>query len=222
VARLAPAELVVHWPVPQALAIAGAHEVTLVSHGADVRILRAMPAPLRARVVRRLVTRATTWRFVSRGLAGELLTALADAEAALVAAKLCVEPCPIEMPEIDTTKAQRALDALRGTDTSTRPLYVSLGRLIPLKRVERAVRYAKHHDADLLIIGDGPERARLETYARQVGARASFCGALPRGDALGLLSRADALLMTSASEGLPTVVREAEALGTPVRWVGVG
>jgi glycosyltransferase involved in cell wall biosynthesis len=95
---------------------------------------------------------------------------------------------------------------------------VSVGRLVPSKRVDRAIAHvATTGCADsLVIVGDGPERGRLEGIARALGVRACFVGRVPREDALAWIGAADMVLHASEAEGLSTVLREADALGTPV------
>ena len=99
-----------------------------------------------------------------------------------------------------------------------RRVAVSVGRLVASKRVERAIEHVERtSDLDaLVVVGDGPERSKLERLARARGVDARFVGALERGEALAWIGAADALIQASTAEGLSTVVREAEALGTPV------
>jgi glycosyltransferase involved in cell wall biosynthesis len=99
---------------------------------------------------------------------------------------------------------------------------VSVGRLVDSKRVDRIIEHvaqARGLDA-LVVVGDGPQRNRLERLACDRGVRARFLGTVPREEALAWIGAAAALLHASESEGLSTVVREAEALGTPVVRVG--
>ena len=93
-----------------------------------------------------------------------------------------------------------------------------MGRLVPGKRVDRAVEYvASKRGLDaLVVVGDGPERDRLERLARERGIDARFVGAVGRREALAWIGAADVLLHASEAEGLSTVIREAEALGTRV------
>jgi glycosyltransferase involved in cell wall biosynthesis len=99
---------------------------------------------------------------------------------------------------------------------------VSVGRLVASKRVDRAIEYvARTRGADaLVVVGDGPERKRLEQMARDRGVDARFLGLVAREEALAWIGAADVLLHASEAEGMSTVVREAEALGTRVVRVG--
>jgi glycosyltransferase involved in cell wall biosynthesis len=73
--------------------------------------------------------------------------------------------------------------------------------------------------ARLLVVGDGPERERLE---RRASERVTFVGALPRADALAQLAGARAAVLSSAWENLPHAAVEALAVGTPVISTAVG
>jgi glycosyltransferase involved in cell wall biosynthesis len=68
----------------------------------------------------------------------------------------------------------------------------------------------------LAIIGDGPERAALEAVARSLGLadRIVFAGYVP--DQIVWMMRASILVLSSVYEGLPCVIMEALACGTPV------
>jgi glycosyltransferase involved in cell wall biosynthesis len=96
---------------------------------------------------------------------------------------------------------------------------VAVGRLIQSKRFDRAVsllpRLRESHDAELVIVGDGPERRRLEIQAQHQPVR--FLGHVAERHVLADALRAsDVLLMPSMSEGYPNAVLEALACGTPV------
>ena len=63
-----------HWAVPCAWPIgAGVAPIIAVSHGADVRLLRALPRVVRSFVVGRLLRAVVEWRFVSEGLRAALV-----------------------------------------------------------------------------------------------------------------------------------------------------
>lgn len=67
-----------------------------------------------------------------------------------------------------------------------------------------------------VLVGDGPERARLEALAASLGIAAQVTFAGFRRDAASLLCELDVLMISSATEGLPTVAYEAFAAGVPV------
>jgi glycosyltransferase involved in cell wall biosynthesis len=69
---------------------------------------------------------------------------------------------------------------------------------------------------DLLIVGDGQQRAALFRLARELGIanRVHFAGW--RGDVPNLLAAADLLVLPSRWEGMPNAILEAMAAGKPV------
>jgi colanic acid/amylovoran biosynthesis glycosyltransferase len=73
-----------------------------------------------------------------------------------------------------------------------------------------------------LFIGDGPLRARTEAQARELGVDATFAGSLPPAEVAAHLAASKVLAAPSRTaadgdtEGLPTTVLEAGALGVPV------
>jgi glycosyltransferase involved in cell wall biosynthesis len=68
------------------------------------------------------------------------------------------------------------------------------------------------------IAGEGPERRRLEALIRKFGLenRVTLLGHVPRRQMDSLYSRADVVVLTSRSEGLPLVLMEAMARGKVV------
>ena len=75
-----------------------------------------------------------------------------------------------------------------------------------------------HEHVELLFVGDGPERTPLESLAGSLGLedRVSFAGRCAEQDTLNHIASADILVLPSFMEGLPIVLMEAMAIGTPV------
>jgi teichuronic acid biosynthesis glycosyltransferase TuaC len=213
-----PSRIIAHWSVPSAFPVvttSGLDGVPLevVSHGGDIRLLAASPRGVRYAVVRRLLRRATTWRFVSEPLLEKLASALDGADAAALRAMAVIAPSPLAM--IDVQEEVRA----RRNAVGKRPLFVCAGRLVRSKRVDRVIDYVAGQRVGhpvLVVIGDGPERARLEKLAREWQIDVRFLGNTPRREALAWIGAADELVHASIAEGISTVVREAEHLGVKV------
>jgi glycosyltransferase involved in cell wall biosynthesis len=202
--------IVAHWALPSGLVARGLGPIELVSHGADVRLLVRLPRRARAAMVRALCNDAVAWRFVSDTLLSELLAALPRAEATTLERIAFVRASPIELPP------RASLPAVERRRPES-PLVVTVGRLIRLKRIDRVIDHvAKSPGTELVIVGDGPERRRLERHALTRGVDARFVGLVPRLEALAWISAADTLVHASEGEGFSTVLREAEAFGTPV------
>jgi glycosyltransferase involved in cell wall biosynthesis len=91
-----------------------------------------------------------------------------------------------------------------------------VGRLHPVKDVDTLVAAAARvPELTLVVVGDGPERGRLEAEAarRGIGARVSFRGESPK--VAELLRASDAFLLSSHGEGMSNALLEAMACGLP-------
>ena len=101
------------------------------------------------------------------------------------------------------------------------PLLVTAGGLIERKGQVLAIEALKSlPGATLILVGDGPDRARLEAAAKGLPVR--FFGSQPHAALPGLLSAADVMVLPAISEGLANVWVEALACGTPVVTSDVG
>ena len=99
------------------------------------------------------------------------------------------------------------------------PLIISVGALIPRKGQRLAIEaLGRLPEATLVLIGDGPDRAALESLAAAAGVRerVRFLGAIPHGEVAQWMSAADVMVLPCSSEGLANVWVEALASGTPV------
>jgi len=114
--------------------------------------------------------------------------------------------------------ARRAL-RLRG------PTLLSVGHLLEDKGHHLAIEaLTELPDVELVIVGDGPQRLRLEAAARRYGVsqRVRWTGTLPQLELARYYSAADATVLASRLEGMPNVVLESLACGTPVIATAVG
>ncbi len=96
--------------------------------------------------------------------------------------------------------------------------YLSVCRLVPNKRVDLVVRAFRELALPLVVIGDGPERSRLEAIA---GPSIRFLGRLPDRDVADWLERCRAYVNAGLEDfGIAPV--EAMAAGAPVIAYGAG
>jgi glycosyltransferase involved in cell wall biosynthesis len=107
-----------------------------------------------------------------------------------------------------------------------RPVILFLGRLVEKKGASYlldafATLRRQLPEAELVIAGDGPQRAMLESRAAIIGG-VRFVGTFSREQAQALLTEARVLCLPSITaesgdaEGLPLVILEAQASGVPV------
>ena len=212
-ARFDPDVTVAHFIVPSAWPIAsfGRGALEVVAHGSDVRLLARLPRPVRVAIVRSLIGRGATFRFVSN----ELAERLARATTVELLTRSRVAPSPIDLHAAPNRQDARA--AL-GIDEGER-LCVIVGRLIAEKRVDASIELAFRLSAyRVVVVGGGPLAGELRSRYPSV----EFVGQLPRGAALAWIAAADVLVSASCDEGAPTAIREARALGVPVVTVPSG
>jgi glycosyltransferase involved in cell wall biosynthesis len=127
-----------------------------------------------------------------------------------------VVPMGVEFDDIERMVGER-------TPIQGRLLFV--GRLAEKKGVDVLIRaIADVPEAALRIVGDGPERPRLERLADEFGVRerVEFLGQVPRTGVLDEFRSAQALVIPSRiarsgdREGTPVVMAEAMAAGVPI------
>lgn len=210
--REKPDEVIVHWALPNAWAVPSGVPTRMVSHGADVRLLERLPPLFAAR----LLWNAVEWRFVAPHLLCAVRAMLVGKDVHHFDRIAHVAPSAVAPIVVDEALRIKLRAKYRG------PVFVIVGRLVRAKGVMRAIDHFIAHCAhgkagSLVIVGDGPERPELERRAR--GYRVHFTGMLARTEAVTWIAAADELWIASREEGAPTVVREAETVGTSIRWI---
>jgi glycosyltransferase involved in cell wall biosynthesis len=106
---------------------------------------------------------------------------------------------------------------------------LSAGRLVPLKGFDLALRAfrifaEKHSDAELTIVGNGPELMRLQNLIHELGleGNARIEEWMPRERLLDAMRSCDVFLFPSLRDGGGLVVVEAMAAGKPVICFDLG
>ena len=133
--------------------------------------------------------------------------------------RVSVLPNPVpEPPALAPREELRARFGMNG------PTLAFAGRLTTPKALEVGLAALAGTEASLLVAGEGPDAARLERLAGELGLgrRVRFLGAQDRTTVLELFRAADAALLSSRWENFPHSAVEALAVGTPVVATRVG
>ena len=105
-------------------------------------------------------------------------------------------------------------------DNKEAPVVLGVGSLIERKDfptlIHAFARLARGRRARLVVLGEGPERPRLEQLIGELGLGSIV--ALPgfTANPLAYMAKADVLALSSRVEGMPTVIVEALACGAPI------
>jgi glycosyltransferase involved in cell wall biosynthesis len=142
------------------------------------------------------------------------------------AGKIRVIPNGIDVERFRPREPDGRLREQLGLDP-TAPVAGIVAALRPEKNHAMFLRVAslvrqKMPTARFLVVGDGPERAALESLAQELGVSEAVCFLGTRSDVPELLSLVDVLLLTSHSEANPICLLEAMAAGKPVVATRVG
>jgi glycosyltransferase involved in cell wall biosynthesis len=188
--------------------------VVLQVHGSDVLLLDRVPA--RRRRTEEAVRAADGVVAVSHDLAGHL-------------ARMGVEPARVRVIHDGVDRAlfapgdkfaERAILKLPADER----VLLFVGNLVPVKAIDVLLRACaepplKGDAFRLVVVGQGPLRAELERLAERLGVadRVRFAGPLPQAELPRWYRAADVFVLPSHSEGVPNVLLEASACGTP--WV---
>lgn len=138
---------------------------------------------------------------------------------ALVSPRALPEFLPL--PATAEAPARAAPSWLDDLESTELVWFVTVGRLSPEKNQARLIAafadvHARHPEARLLLIGDGPLRARLEEDIRMRGLDGVAVIAGRVANPFPLVAAARAFVLSSNYEGQPMVLLEAAALGLPV------
>lgn len=143
-------------------------------------------------------------------------------EVGLPERQIVVIPNGLDLRAFEGLPTRQEARALLGLPAD-RPLVGTVARLTPVKRLDVLLRaLASLPQADAVLVGDGPERARLEALSQELGlaSRVRFAGR--QDDVRPWLAALDVFALSSDWEGLPNAALEAMACGLPVVAAAVG
>lgn len=157
------------------------------------------------RLSRRIWKRASAVVVNSRGLGA-------------LARRTAFHDFPVIPNGVDTRLFSPHDEADRQRDPEVPLRIIAVGRLITRKGFHMVVEAVR--EEELVLVGDGPERKRLEFLAR--GRNAMFLGEQTQEQVAVLLRDADVFVLPSANEGMSNSLLEAMACGLPVIVSNVG
>jgi glycosyltransferase involved in cell wall biosynthesis len=120
---------------------------------------------------------------------------------------------------VSDSKLKLIYNSVETTTRATRPLtpkefnLITVCRLVPWKGVDELITYAAKRKLRLLVVGNGPEKAQLETLAQSLNADVTFEGEVPHHQVVELLLKSDLFVLNSYYEGLPHALVEARGAG---------
>lgn len=132
------------------------------------------------------------------------------------------------MSQLDLSATERALLRSLGEAAPEEPVrFLSLGNLLHWKGFHlglQAFASANLPGAEYWVVGEGPDRARLQRLARKLGIadKVRFWGRVPRSDALRLLGLCHVVVHPSLHDSGAWVCIEAMAAGKPVVCLDLG
>ena len=141
--------------------------------------------------------------------------------------RIRVQHNPVRISDTIDGGTRQELRRNLGMDQKTRVL-LSVGRLslekghAELMRAIAEVYALLDEPVRLVLVGDGPERARLEALAEALGIGDAITFAGHQSDVRPYYAIADLFVLPSHSEGSPNVLLEAMAFGIPVVATAVG
>ncbi|MCA1819038.1 MAG: glycosyltransferase family 4 protein [Halobacteriales archaeon] len=107
-----------------------------------------------------------------------------------------------------------------------RPFAMAVGRMVAVKGFDVLVRAWPQvpEPLDLVLVGQGPEKARLAALARRLGVegRVRFTGWVDEAEKIRLLKAAVAYVHPARFESFPFSILEAMAAGAPLVCAGIG
>ncbi|HWO90168.1 MAG TPA: glycosyltransferase [Gemmatimonadales bacterium] len=205
-----PGDLVhLHHPNPLAdVAVRGEHRPLVVTHHSDV-VRQRLLWPLYGPLVRGAFERA---RAITVGSQQLLRT---SRELRGFEPKIRVIPFGIEAERFALTEAVRARAAELRSHWGDRPVVLAVGRLVRYKGFDVLLEAARGLEATVVVVGTGPEGARLRARATP---NVVFAGRVSDQDLIAHYHACDVLTLPSVTiaEAFGMVLLEAMACGKPL------
>lgn len=185
-------------------------------HGSDINVLARDFK--RKEIIRQILIRASAVVCVSEDLARKVL-------------RLGVPTYKVHhIPNGVDVKKFRPVDKIKSRKMlgmgHIKKMLITVGNLIPIKAYDQVIKALSNMPSDisLVMVGQGHDRRMLKNLVSKLGLeeRVLFVGRVGHEDLHLYYSAADFLIISSHSEGWPTVIFEAFACGLPVLANDVG
>lgn len=221
-ARFAPDVFLAYWTHPDgAVALRAAREASrpcvVIVGGSDVLVIAR--DDVRRRAIERVLRGADALLTVGEALR-ERVVALGAAPGQAEVLRRGVNPALFHPGDRSVARARLGLP-------THAPFALWVGRMAPVKGLTDLIdawRRLAASEARLYLVGDGPQRNQLQALVRRLDLEERVCFAGARAqDELGDWYRAaDLTVLPSRSEGIPNVLLESLACGTPFLATDVG
>jgi len=188
--------------------------VVITARGSDINLLPDYPLP--RRWIRWAGRQCAAMVAVSAALRDEM------GKIGLPVDKISVLPNGVDLELFRPLPDRQAIRDRTGVSATT---ILSVGTLLRSKGHDQVIRaLAMLPDIELIIAGEGPQHAGLIKLAAELGlrGRVRLIGSVSQDDLVCYYNAADAVVLASAREGMPNVLLESLACGTPVVATRVG
>ncbi|HNO79308.1 MAG TPA: glycosyltransferase [Phycisphaerae bacterium] len=122
--------------------------------------------------------------------------------------------------DVDAIAQAQPLIADQWRTNADEPLLLWVGRMDPIKGldvlIDAVAKVARHRPVKLLLVGDGPERARIESRVIEHSLRGNVHFLGLRRDVYRLIQTTDLFVFPSRTEGMPNALLEAMAGRLPI------
>jgi len=187
--------------------------VVISARGSDITWIPRFPRARRQ--IQRAAQRAAAMITVSQALKDSLAGLDVDAD------KITVLRNGVDLERF----APRDRGTLRSKFGVRGPVWLTVSHLVELKGIHIVIEaLAQVPDVTLLIAGKGPQERELRQLVERLdlSSRVRFLGPIPHADLCDYYNAADVMVLASSREGMPNVVLESLACGTPVLATPVG
>jgi teichuronic acid biosynthesis glycosyltransferase TuaC len=215
----------VHWAYPDGFAgmllgIVFNVPVVITAHGSDIYLYSKYPGV--RRLLRWTMNKANSVVAVSKALKSAIETMCAKCQVEVIP---CAAVDPLRFQALDKVQCRKEL-GLPGN----KKIVLFVGNLVRVKGVKHLIEAfgrlteAGHKDVLLILVGDGSDKAALQDHVRRHDLEpfVLVAGRKTHQEIPLWMNSADLFCLPSLSEGMPNVVIEAMACGTPVIATKVG